>query len=81
MKTKLFRNLKPGDKFVVYRDILGVEKLKVSQTHAIVTVISVQETTRAHFSGKRQWQVNGNYPWWWVTPICAYANEKTELVN
>jgi len=71
-KSKLYRNLKCGDKFRVRRED-GIS--------AIVTVSQVQETRKAWFSGKRQWEVHGNYPWWWMTPIRAYSNERCNLVD
>lgn len=69
-KTKLYRNLKPGDKFKVYRE---------DGRSYTVTVYRVQESTRSWYTGKRQWEVLGDYPFWWTTPIRAYHDEKTTL--
>lgn len=70
-KSKLYRNLKPGDKFTVGRE---------DGKRATVTVSSVHETKRAWFSGKRQWIVNGDYPYWWSVPIHAYSTDRIDLV-
>lgn len=77
MKTKLYRNLKPGDQFRIETGY-GIKQYR----SAIITVTRVEETQRAYFSGKRQWAVYGNYPWWWgSTPVTAYSTDKVELVN
>jgi hypothetical protein len=70
-KTKLYRNLKKGDQFMVKRE---------DGKTAIVTVNRVQETIKAWFSGRRQWEIHGDYPWWWNFPIRAYSNDRVELV-
>lgn len=76
MKTKLYRNLKPGDRFTVI-------DLSFTSTHgraSTVTVSKVHETSKAWFSGKRQWAVHGDYPWWFTGPIHAYSTDRVELV-
>ena len=73
--SKLYRNLKLGDKFVVSTDLSCPR-----QYRAVVTVTAVQETSRAWFTGRRQWVVHGNYPWWWTLPIRAYSDDRTDLV-
>lgn len=73
IKSKLFRNLKKGDKFEVIAD-----NGRHCRT-AIVTVTSVQECSRGWFDGKRRWQVNGNYPWWFMLPVRATHDERTDL--
>lgn len=70
-KSKLYRNLVPGDRFRVWREDGKTD---------IVTVSHVRECPHAWFSGRRQWEVLGNYPWWWTAPIRAYANERVDLV-
>lgn len=59
-KTKLFRNLKPGEKFVVETGY-GVKQ----HYSSVVTVSCVRETCLSWLTGKRQWNVFGNFPWWW----------------
>ena len=76
MRTKLIRNLKPGDKFGVRTDFPG-EKHR----HAVVTVSCVQETRRGFMTGKRTWEVIGDYPWWFPHCITGYHNEKIELLG
>lgn len=73
-RSKLYRNLKPGDKFAIADNTSG--KLR----SAVITVSSVHETKRAWFTGRRLWQVHGNYPWWWPFPITAYSDERVELI-
>ena len=75
-KSKLYRNLKPGDKFRVE----SAYKIGLYRSH-IVTVSAVHETCRGYFSGKRQWEVSGDYPYWWNGPIRAYSDDRTDLVT
>jgi hypothetical protein len=79
MKTKLYRNLKHGDKILV-ADATN-NNGSVGGRTAIVTVSCVQETRSGRISGKRQWAVHGNYPWWFSGPILAYSTDRTELVS
>jgi hypothetical protein len=73
-KSKLFRNLKPGDKFKVETGY-GIEPHK----EAIITVSKVEEA-RTH-SRIRQWAVYGSgYPFWFPGPVMAEHDERTELV-
>lgn len=74
LRSKLWRNLKPGDKF-------RVSCAGVPYREKVCTVTKVQEVRRAWFSGKRQWEIHADYPWWWPCPIRAYADERTELVT
>ena len=75
-KSKLYRNLKPGDQFKVETGY-GISRY---MWH-IVTVSSVKETRRAFFTGKRQWAVYGDYPWWFSGPIHAYSYDRVTLVE
>ncbi len=75
MRTKLCRNLKPGDRFTVETG-WGVKQY----LSAIVTVNSVEKTGRDWFAGKHQWIIYGDYPWWWGRPIYAYSTDRVELV-
>lgn len=74
MSTKLYRNLKKGDKIVLL-DETDYPKIRKH----ILIVSSVRECSRAWFTGKRQWEVSGNYPFWFPFPIRAYSNDRTEL--
>jgi hypothetical protein len=74
-RTKLYRNLKPGEKIT----LLDQTTPGKTRTHTLV-VSHVQETCRAYFTGKRQWVVHGNYPWWWSNPITVYSTDKVEVV-
>lgn len=74
MKTKLIRNLKKGDKFRISCE-------SPVRRSAIVTVSHVQETIRGPFSGRRVWQVLGDYPWWWGFPVRGYSDSKMELIE
>lgn len=74
-KSKLIRNLKPGDKFTVMDDT--GDRLRT----CTVTVSSVRETRRAWFSGKRQWEVSADYPWWWPFPVRGYSTDRINLVK
>lgn len=67
--TRLYRNLKKGDKFVV----------RFENKSTIVVVSSVNETRRFHFSGKRCWEIHANYPWWFPGPIRGYSTDKIEI--
>lgn len=72
-KTKLIRNLKKGDKFVVRRED-GVS--------ATITVQGVQETQRAWFTGKRQWEVIAHdWPFWWCFGLRGYSTDRIGLVD
>lgn len=51
--TRLGRNLKPGDRFVI-RDGVNYP----SRGHWVVEVTHIHETCRAWFTGKRQWQIS-----------------------
>ncbi len=73
-RTKLYRNLKPGDRFIVETDWV----IKEHRT-AVVTVSCVKETYICPFTSKRQWRVLGNYPWWFSGPIHVYSDERVEL--
>lgn len=71
-KSKLYRNLKPGD------NILLIDCSSARMRHCVLTVSSVVKTINL-FSHKSEWIVNGNYPWWWTIPIHAYGNERVQL--
>ena len=73
--SKLYRNLKAGDKILLQTGF----GIKDYRTH-VLTVTRVQETRRAWFTGRRQWMVLGNYPWWFPGPILSYSDDRTELV-
>jgi hypothetical protein len=73
VRTKLYRNLKPGDRIMV-RDATG-EKSRA----ALVTVLRVQECRAGYITGKRRWEVIADYPWWWHSPITAYSDDRTEV--
>ena len=73
-KSKLYRNLKPGDRFKVETGY-GIKQY----LSAVVTVSSVEKVGRNRFSGKQQWAVYGDYPWWWGRPIHAESSERCEL--
>lgn len=72
LKTKLYRNLKPGD-------IISVECNITDYRKEYVKVNRVQETTKYWHSVKRIWEIHGEYPWWWPGPIRAYSNEKCDV--
>lgn len=75
MKTKLIRNLKPGDKF-------KISSVSWHSHEATVEVARVQET-RYGLLRKRRWEVivKGGYPWWWgCVPVSGYHNDRIELV-
>ena len=74
-ETKLYRNLKAGDKFVVH-DNTDPKKHRT----AVVTVSGVREIARGFISHKRQWEVSGDYPWWFVHAIIAYSTDKVEVL-
>jgi hypothetical protein len=75
MKSKLYRNLRPGDKFrVTDRTDGGKERT------AIITVSKVQEGRVGHFTGERRWEVHGDYPWWFQGPVVAYSGDRVNLV-
>jgi len=74
MTSKLLRNLKRGDKFVIV-DVDGKRKHTVE-------VQCVQETRCGHFTGKRMWEVIaiGGYPCWWgCSPVNGYSDTRIEL--
>ena len=73
--SKLYRNLLPGDKIMVQMSMAYAPM----RTH-VVTVSHVEEMTRCHISGKRQWVVYGDYPWWFRGPIIAYHEDRVILV-
>lgn len=75
-KSKLYRNLKPGDKF----QVIDLTFLSTHGRTHTVTVTSVQETKRAWFTNRRQWAIHGNYPWWFGGPIMAYSDDRVELM-
>jgi len=76
MKTKLYRNLKPGDTLTVETG-WGIRPYR----HAVVTVSKVYETRRCWFTNRKQWAVCGDYPWWFGGPIHAYSDERVELCH
>ena len=71
--SKLYRNLKPGD-------VIRIETVSLPYRSALLTVTHTQECERAFFTGKRQWAIHGNYPWWFPGPIRAYADERVNVV-
>ena len=71
MKTKLIRNLKKGDQFTVFDCDY--------RRHQTVTVQCVQETRRGFMTGKRMWQVIGDFPWWFACGVTGYHNDKIEV--
>ena len=73
--SKLFRNLKPGDRFVV-----SAESGLRTVTH-VVNVTIVRDGGHNYFTGKREWVVHGTYPWWWSRAIRATYNERTEVLS
>ncbi len=50
--SRLARNLQPGDLYII-TDMTGPKITK-----HVVKVITVRETLKAWFSGRRQWQIN-----------------------
>ena len=73
-RSKLIRNLKPGDRFTII-DVDG-------KRTATVTVQAVQETRMGYFTRKRRWEVivQGGYPWWWgCSPMVGYSDSRIEL--
>jgi hypothetical protein len=76
MKTKLYRNLKPGDQFTV----VDLTYPSAYGRAAAVTVTGVREAGPAWFTGKRQWEIHGTYPWWFRGPIMAYSTDRVELI-
>lgn len=71
MQTKLVRNLKAGDKLKLV-DIDG------KRTH-LLEVRKVEETRPGYLTGKRQWKVVGDYPWWFPLPVVGYSNSRITL--
>jgi hypothetical protein len=73
-KTKLGRNLKPGDKIQL------VDGISSKPRTALCTVDRVYETRRAWFSGRRMWRVAlKDKPWWFGPEIMCYSNERFEV--
>jgi hypothetical protein len=71
-KTKLIRNVRKGEKFIV-RDALSGR---------VTTVVAgnAQETIPGFMTGKRQWMIPGNYPWWWgCSAVTGYSKDKIEV--
>ena len=76
-RTKLFRNLKPGEQFQVILDIPGHP-----YTASTVTVTSVERIAKPRKYGISFWRVYGDFPLWWCCPyLVAYSDERTELVS
>lgn len=77
-KSKLFRNLKAGDKFVVETGY-GIKDYRT----AVVTVHEVRRIAeKGCFTGKTQWNVYGTFPaWWGSNHTTVYATDRVELVN
>ncbi len=75
-KSKLYRNLKPGDKFEV---VIDTPKFRAV---AVVTVSDVKRMPSMRFSdrGRAIYYVYGDFPFWWGQDyIRAYSDERTEL--
>jgi hypothetical protein len=77
MRTKLIRNLKRGDQFIVNGIFTPIHR---EPRNAIVTVQAVQETCRGYMTRKRQWMVVGDFPWWFSCGIIGYHNDKIEIM-
>jgi hypothetical protein len=71
-KKKLIRNLKRGDQIRVWDMDYKRSKL--------VTVSSVNETRKGFMTGRRQWRVTADFPWWWPCGIVGYSDDKIEVV-
>lgn len=71
--TKLTRNLKPGDRFVVTFPEAGYK--------AVVTVTGVVPLGVSRYSGKKEWRIDGEYPWWWPgSAIIAQSKDRTDVL-
>ena len=77
-KSKLFRNLKAGDKFVVETGY-GIKDYRT----AVVTVHEVRRIAeKGWFTGKTQWNVYRTFPaCWGSNHTTVYATDRVELVN
>lgn len=71
MKTKLIRNLKPGDKL----------QIRSESRSAVVTVRRVQEIPQGIATGRRRWEVSADYPFWWgLTGVIGYSSDRIEVL-
>ena len=60
VKSKLYRNLKVGDKFEVYTD-----KSTGVNYHHTVTVSHVKKVYSRCYFGRYAYMIYGNFPFWW----------------
>jgi hypothetical protein len=72
-RSKLLRNLKPGDRYTIQ----GTEP----HQRLTLTVLRVEETSMGCFTGKRRWAVHSveRRPFWFQFPVIGYSDERIAL--